>query len=147
MSTVYPAYKNADAYGRPVFESMDDYANNFLLAGSEPGMQVATAILLADSQDLAQFTVVGINTAGKLAKATYNATEATAIKAVGVLAHAASSGASNTTKYAQVFLTGVFNIDAQSPLVWDASFDTEAKKLAWHQGNPNLIFRRRTPAA
>mgnify|MGYP003704338853 CR=1 FL=1 len=48
----------------------------------------------------------------------------------------------------EVWLTGCFNADADSPLVWDASFTTPASKTLWnglpqYQGNPNLIFRSR----
>jgi len=61
----------------------------------------------------------------------------------GVLAHAATSGSSNTTIYGETFLTCNYNAGSDSPLVWDASFDTLAKKAAATVGNPNLIFRSR----
>lgn len=145
MATITTSYKNADVYGVPAFEVMDLYVDSNLLAGAEPGLQPSTRILLADSQDLAQFAVVGLNATGKIVMAAYNATLASAVKPVGVLAHAATSGASNTTKYGEVFLTGVFNAGDDSPLVWDASFDTLVKKTEWVGlvGNPNLIFRER----
>lgn len=147
MANVPTTYKNADAHGVPAFEVLDTYTQQALLAGSEPQLSPAVRILLADSLTLAQFTVVGLDpTTKKLVKATYNATEANAIKAIGVLVHAATSGSSNTTIFGEVWLTGCFNIGTDSPLVWDSSFDTEAKKLAWHVGLPGLLFRRRALA-
>lgn len=146
MANVYPNYQNADAHGVPAFQNIDTYLNQFLLAQSEPGIQQPVRILLGDSLTLAQFTVVGLSN-GKLVKATYNATEASAIKPIGVLAIAATSGASNTTIFGEVFLEGSFNTDADSPLVWDASFDTVAKKQGYNAANSRLRFVSRTSTA
>lgn len=146
MANVYPNYQNADANGVPAFQNIDTYLNQFLLAQSEPGIQQPVRILLGDSLTLAQFTVVGLSN-GKLVKATYNATEASAIKPIGVLAIAATSGASNTTIFGEVFLEGSFNTDADSPLVWDASFDTVAKKQGYNAANSRLRFVSRTSTA
>lgn len=143
MATIDPTYRNADAHGMPLFEAHDDYIQSFLLAGTEPGLMPTRRILLGDSVDLAQFSVVGINSSGKLVLAQWNAVLANAIIPVGVLAHQVASGASNTTIFGEVWLTGVFNAGPDSPLVWHATFDTEAKKLAYNQANPNLIFRVR----
>lgn len=153
MANVTTSYKNAAAHGVPAFEALDTYLDANLVAGAEPAIQQPVRILLGDSLTLEQFTVVGLS-AGKLVKATYNATIGSAIKPIGVLAHKAVSGASNTTIFGEVFLTGCFNVgntDAavspDSPLVWDTSFDTVAKKTTWEgvtnlQGG-NLIFRKR----
>ena len=54
------------------------------------------------------------------------------IRAIGVLAHAAALGASGSLN-GQVWYSGCFNQDA---LVWDASFDTDAKKQAAFFGAP-----------
>lgn len=54
------------------------------------------------------------------------------VQAIGVLAHAASLGASGTGT-GTFWYSGCFNIDA---LIWDASFDTDAKKLAAFEGAP-----------
>ncbi len=148
MANVPTSYKNSAAYGLPAFEVLDTYTQQNLIAGAEPKLRPATRFLLADSLTLAQFSVVGLDSSGKLVLATYNATLASAVKPIGVLVHAATSGATNTTKYGEVYLTGCFNADADSPLVWDASFDTLAKKTTWqglpvYQGNPNVIFRSR----
>lgn len=136
--TTYTNFQNANAHGVPAFESIDDYKNQFLLAQSEPAVQQPVRILLADSLVLAQFTVVGLDTSGKLAKATYHAS--TPIKPIGVLAHSATSGASNTTISGEVFLEGSFNTDADSPLVWDSSYDTVAKKQGYNTANSRLRF-------
>lgn len=144
MTTYNMGYQNADIYGVPAFEALDTFTQTQLLAGSEPGLTPAVRILMSDSLTLPQFMVVGL-TGGKLVKAVYNATLASGVKPIGVLAHAATSGASNTTIKGEVWLTGCFNADADSPLVWDATFDTLAKKTTWEGliGNPDLIFRSR----
>lgn len=142
MANVDTAYRNADARGVPSFEQLDTYIQTHLLAGAEPRLQPATRILLADSKTLAQFSVVAINnTSKKLELAVAGLTGQTL---AGVLAHAATSGASNSTVYGEVWLTGNFNAGTDSPLVWDASVDTLAEKLAMTLGNPNLQFTART---
>lgn len=137
MTDVPVSYLRADTRGTPSFEALDPAVNTNLLAGSEPGLTVAQRILLGDSKTLAALTVVGISS-GKLVAAVSGS-----ITPIGVLVHAQTSGASNTTKFGEVWLTGNFNADADSPLVWDASFDTLAKKTGAVQGNPNLVFRSR----
>lgn len=82
---------------------------------------------VAASQTLAALQVVGVNSAGRLVKATYDADPEVAINPVGVLAEAITTSSSTSYKGALVWKTGHFNLDR---LVWDASFDTEAKKLA-----------------
>lgn len=147
MAIIKTSYQNAAAHGVPAFEVLDTFVDANLVAGAEPAINAPVRILLGDNQNLPQFTVVGLS-GGKLVRATYNATLASAIRPIGVLAHAAVSGAANTTISGEVLLTGVFNAGDDSPLVWDASFDTLAKKTTWEgvinlQGG-NLIFRKRT---
>src|SRR5215217_3122005 len=134
MTTINTAYQNAAAHGVAAFELLPEYVQGFLLAGAEPALQPTTRVLLGDSKTLVAFSVVGLSS-GKLVLAT------DAIPPVGVLLHAATSGATNTTIYGEVFLSGCFNIDADSPLVWHSSLDTEAERTA--NNNANLIFRRR----
>lgn len=149
MATRNVSYANAAARGVPAFESLDTYIDANLTAGAEPAIQQPVRIMLADSKTLAAFSVVGL-VAGKLVLATYNATIGSAVKPIGVLLHAATSGASNSTIFGEVLLTGCFNVgdnDAgrDSPLVWDSSFDTLAKKTTWEgvAGNPLLLFKSR----
>lgn len=145
MADINVSYKNAGAHGTPAFEVLDRFIDSNLVAGAEPKISSPNRILLADSLTLAQFTVVGLDATGKLVKATYNATPASAVKPIGVLLQAATSGAANSTIYGEVTLTGCFNADADSPLVWDATYDTLAKKTVGPLvvGNPNLVFRSR----
>lgn len=147
MANIDTTYKSQIS-GRPSFEMMDTYVQSDLTAGVEPPRQQPVRILLASSTTLAKFQVVGLNAANALVAATWNATPANAIKPIGVLEHAVASGANNTTISGEVVLTGVYNVgddDAGtgSPLVWDASFDTAAKKIASVVGSALLIFRRR----
>jgi hypothetical protein len=68
------------------------------------------------------------------------------VKPIGVLLAAAASGAANSTIYGEVTLTGCFNADlVGSPLVYDATYDTLAKRTQGPLvvGNPNLVFRSR----
>jgi len=151
MTDIPVSYLNADKRGLPSFEALDTLTQTNLLAGSEPGMSAPVRILLADSIVLAQFSVVGLDADDNLVLAEYNADPDLAIKPIGVLLHAATSGAANATIHGEVVLTGNYNCGADSPLVWDASFDTVAKKAGSVVGNPNLIFRARlasgSPAA
>lgn len=149
MATINTSYKNAAARGVPAFEVMDLYTDSNLTAGAEPAIQSPVRILLGDSLTLPQFQVVGLS-GGKIVKAAYNATIGSAVKPIGVLLYAATSGATNSTIFGEVLLTGNYNVGADdagtdSPLVWDASFDTLAKKTTWEGvvGNPHLLFRRR----
>ena len=145
MANVPTSYQNAGAIGAPAFEVMDTYTQQNLLAGASPARSQPQRILLADSQTLAKFTVVGLS-GGKLVKAVYSTDPEVAIPAIGVLEHPATSGSSNTTKLGEVVLTGNYNVDADSPLVWDSSFDTVAKKKAACAPNPNLAFNSRSVA-
>lgn len=146
MSTIPTSYKNASSFSGPAFDVLDTYTQQNLIAGVEPKRQQPVRILLASSKTLAKFTVVGLDSSNKLVAATWDATPSSAIKPIGVLEHAATSGASNTTIYGEVVLTGCYNTDSDSPLVWDATFDTQAKKNDSVVGNPNLIFRSRNVA-
>jgi hypothetical protein len=149
MTDVNASYLKNDVRGVASFEALDQLVDSNLLAGAEPAVQGPRRILLASSTTLAQFTVVGLDSDGNLVAAVYDGvTPANTISPIGVLAHAAASGASNTTIYGEVLLTGNFNAGsndagADSPLVWDASWTTLALKVASVVGNPNLQFRSR----
>lgn len=152
MTNINVSYKNAGKHGIPDFQVMDTYVDSNLVADATPPIKRPVRILLADSLALPQFAVLGL-TAGKLVWASYNATLGSAIKPIGVLLQAATSGANNATIYGEVALGGSFNAGSNdagddSPLVWDASFTTLAEKTTWEGvvGNPNLIFRSRLGA-
>lgn len=127
MANVTPPYADP---GRASFEELDTYLQNYLLAGSHPELKPAFSAPIPNSVDYAQFTVVGKNSSGQLIPATWHAT--TPVKAIGVLVHAVALGASGSAN-GSFWYSGCFNMDM---LVWDASFDTEAKKLAAFEGSP-----------
>lgn len=150
MTTVPTSYVLADRAGRALFEQMDTYIDTVLLAGAEPHLQPPYPILLADSTTLPQFAVVGLS-GGKLALATYGTNGTDGIRPIGVLAHAAVSVAANVTVRGQVWYSGCFNIGSDGVLVWDASWDTVAKKAIAFLGAPTpttIVTRERfTPAS
>ena len=148
MAEVNSSYKNAGARSAPAFEVLDSFVDSNLTAGAEPAISQPLRILLADSLTLAQFSVVGLDANGDLQLAEYDAVVANGIAPIGVLMQAATSEAANSTIYGEVSLTGCYNADDDSPLVWDATFDTLAKKTLGPlvQGNPNLVFRSRLGA-
>ncbi len=149
MPTRNPSYDNVDGWGRPAFEVLDDYTMSVLLAGATPALSDPLSVLLADSQILAIYSVVGLDSSGKLTLATWGTNGSDGVKAIGVLARAAISGTSNTTVKGNVWYQGCFNIDDKSPLVWHSSFDTEEKKRAAFIGSPSpcqIVTRRRLGA-
>lgn len=143
MTDVPVSYRNADVRGRAAFEALDRHTDQQLLSPGSKPLPETTRILLGSSLTLAVFTVVGLDANNKLVKATYDADPDVAIKPIGVLAHAATSGASNTTIHGEVFLEGSFNADTDSPLVWDSSFTTLARKTASVVASPYLAFTPR----
>lgn len=140
MATYSGTYAKADTIGRPAFEALDTVTTAALLAGATPPLSEPIPFKLGNNQNLAQFTVVGLN-AGLLV------TASDTVKPIGVLAHAAVSDATNTKNvHGQVFFTGCFNIGADSPLVWGAAFDTDTKKIEAFNGSPTptqIVARKR----
>jgi hypothetical protein len=133
MTDIVTTYKNADFYGRAAFEEMDRLLPATLLAGHEPVLAPANTYAAKASTTLAQFTVVGREGNAKDG-AIVIATD-TGVQAIGVLAHGFTAGATGVTP-ASVFEIGCFNIGSDSPLVWDESYDTDAKKAAAFRGAP-----------
>jgi len=123
MATVNTPYADP---GRAAFEELDTYVQDFLLAGNHPELAQPFSYPAAAGAVIAQFAVVGLDGSGDLAFATFDQT----VQAIGVVAQGFSNAAAGS---APVFYQGAFNIDA---LVWDATFDTDAKKLAAFQGAP-----------
>jgi hypothetical protein len=145
MTDIPVSYLKSDARnGLPAFEALDQLVDQNLLAGSEPGLSAPVRILLASNLALAALSVVGLDANNHLVLATHDAvTPANSIRPIGVLVHAATSGAANATIHGEVWLTGNFNAGDDSPLVFDASFTDLASKTGAVVGDPNLIFRSR----
>lgn len=128
--------------GEAAFEVLDDHLMTFLLSGSHPPLAPGYPMLAATDQDFKQFHVVGYNASGELVPATWNATPANAIQAIGVITQRLDT-TDRTGVTVPVFYTGCFNPDA---LVWDATFDTDAKKMVAFNGAPTpttIALRKR----
>lgn len=140
MTNIPTSYKLSDVFGRPAFEVLDTYTQQNLLAGAIPGLTPANRIPLSTGFDQPQFAVVGLNADGELALAVRGSVDPDDdIAVIGVLAHAADE--TGTSTHGEVLLTGCFNVGADSPLVFDASFTTVDEKVAATAGNPNLVFK------
>ena len=127
MANITPPYADP---GRASFETLDTYLQDFLLAGNHPELKQAYSFDSDTATELAQFAVVGLDTAGEIVAAITGSVDPDDdIQAIGVLAHAKVAG----DLRAHVFYSGAFNMDA---LVWDDSFDTDAKKEAAFRGAP-----------
>lgn len=86
---------------------------------------------VAASQTLAAFTVVGFDSNKRLVPAVLGG--GSPIQAIGVLAVAITTDASTSYKGAKVYRHGHFN---HKRLIWDVSYDTEAKKIMAFEGAP-----------
>lgn len=109
--------------GKAAFEELDTYMASFLTLGDYPPL-VSTPIEMATGLTFEQFEVVGY-ASGQIVKAVHGS-----VDAWGVVTQAAAHSVGATNKV-PVWWSGHFNIDA---LVWPASFDTDAKKLAAFEG-------------
>lgn len=113
-----------------------------LFSGESPIVTQSETVAAAAiaSADLPAFTVVGRNASGELVKAVY-ATDATAIKPVGITTAKVLKGA--TDKKVEIFKGGTFNPAA---LTWDASYTTDAlKRLAFEGSAAPGIFIQAIP--
>jgi hypothetical protein len=115
--------------GQAAFEVLDTYLQNFLLSGDHPKLAAYPMTVKAD-EVIAQFTVVGLDANDLLVPALWHATPGSEIAAIGVITQAVTGAAENATTV-PVFYSGHFNPDA---LIWPASFDTDAKKMAAFNG-------------
>ncbi|MFC3724398.1 head decoration protein [Neoaquamicrobium sediminum] len=128
--------------GEAAFEVLDEYTQRFLLSGNHPPLAPGYPMRVDADQALSQFHVVGLDADGDLVPATWNADPALAVKAIGVVTQAVVGNSDGTTTV-PVFYSGCFNPDA---LVWDASFDTEGKKMTAFNGSPTpttITLRKR----
>lgn len=127
------------APGRPAFERDSGFAGVELLIGDVPPNGAPVDMLLAAATTYAFLSVVGrvgnVST-GALALAKADGS----VKAIGVLMTDAVVPAGKTDATGRVHTSGHFNANA---LVWDASFDTFAKKqAAFEAGTSNILIGR-----
>jgi hypothetical protein len=116
--------------GVPSFEVVDTYNGKFLLAGNQPELAEAVGMAQKVSTTLPMFQVVTYDaTDGTIIAAVYDV--ANAYQAIGFTANASTVGSGGGN--VNIFYQGCPNIDC---LVWDASFDTDAKKLAAFRAAP-----------
>jgi len=107
-------------------DSFENFRQDDFLLSDEPGF-FTQDMVLAVSQDIALYEVVGVNGSGQIIPAVSGTTEA-----IGVAAGAITSdGASNPT--IQVIRGGHLNGDK---LVWDATYNTDALKQAAFETAP-----------
>lgn len=128
--------------GLAAFEELDNYATNLLISGSWPSLSPGYPLKVKADEELSQFEVVGLDSNGDLVPATWNSTPGNAIQPIGVVTQAVT-GASDGSTTVPVFYAGCFNPAA---LVWDSSFDTDAKKRDAFVGAPSptqILIRER----
>lgn len=98
-----------------------------LFTGENP-RQFVEDIPVALSQTLPAYSVVGLNGSGNIVKAVLGTTAA-----IGILMYPVTTGASGALPVGRVLRGGCVNPDL---LVWDATYDTAAKKAAAFRGAP-----------
>ncbi len=125
--------------GIPAFGT-DSFTNIELYSGKpsddEPTVHPLDAVTVAAAA-LPAFAVVGMG-AGGIALAKYDKS----VQALGITVSPIPMGAGGGSQIA-IFRDGVFNPAA---LTWDASFDTDAKKLAAFDGAPtptHIVIKKR----
>ncbi|WP_031268951.1 MULTISPECIES: head decoration protein [unclassified Labrenzia] len=124
--------------GLAAFEELDSYQQQFLLSGSHPPFATGIPMTIKASEDIKQFHVVGLDASDLIVPAVEGVTQA-----IGIASQAVIGNVGGTTT-APIIYSGCFNPDA---LVWDASYDTDAKKEAAFRGAPTptqITIRRRT---
>ena len=131
--------RGVPAKGTETFTS----AHMEVVAGHEPPLNPIEGSV-ALSQTLSQYHVVGYDASGDLVAATWNASPASAIKPVGVLIDAITTPGSGSKPGTGFWVGGCFDFEK---LVWDPTFDTDAKKLAAFNGSPTptvINLRKKT---
>lgn len=104
--------------------SEDIAAVEALFAGDYP-VETESAVVVSGAGELVEFTVLGkITASGKYTPCVLTATDGSEV-AAAILVYPVDATSADVT--AQVYKSGSFNMDA---LTWDASFTTEALKLA-----------------
>lgn len=119
--------------GVPTTESFENAAVERLINGTE--IQVAGEILtVAESQTIAYKQPVAFDADGNIVAATAGT------PAIGIAMYPVATDLAET-KTVQVLRAGVLN---PAPLVWDASYDTAAKRQSAFRGAPaptNIIVK------
>ena len=105
----------------------DSFAQYEVLLSDTPAFYTEDLIVAA-SQDLALYEVVGFDGSGNIVPAD----NGSAVDAIGITAGAIVTGVGENPTL-QVIRGGHFNGDA---LVWDAAYDDDAKKIAAFRGAP-----------
>lgn len=99
-----------------------------LLTGHLPAV-LTEDMTIAASQTLLAYTPVGLDGSGNLIKAVLGTTQA-----IGIIVHDVVTDASATLKSIPVYRAGCFN---PAMLNWDASYNTDEKKLEAFRGAPS----------
>ena len=107
--------------------STEAFTQHDLLLSDTPNL-FTEDLTLAESQDIALYEVVGLDGSGNIIPAEQGVTDA-----IGISAGAITSGVGENPTI-QIIRGGHFNGDA---LVWDASYDTDAKMIAAFRGAPS----------
>lgn len=125
MSTITPPYADP---GRASFEQLDTYLQNFLLAGHDPELKPAYSFPLPNSVDYKQFSVLGLDAAGKLVLATNGGSAAAAS---GTLTFSGTGTADDTVTIGTVtYKLVAAPADANDVKIGAAAADTAANIAA-----------------
>lgn len=100
-----------------------------LIIGELPA-QFTVDMVTAYSQTLKEYTVVGQNADGEIIPATADA------PAIGILLYPVTSAATGEKPVSRVLRSAAINPFYPS-LIWDASYDTPAKKMNAFEGAPS----------
>lgn len=128
--TTYTAPDRSWDLGVPKQESNDFGVTATGFITGEYPTQFVQDIPAAASQTLAAYTVVGLNGSGQIIPAVLGTTQA-----IGILMYPVTSG-SGENPVARVLRSACFNPNFAS-LVWDATYNTLAKKMAAFDGAPS----------
>ena len=124
MAIITPPYADP---GRAAFEELDTYTMNFLLAGSHPELKPAMGFPMPNSASYEQFSVLGLNAAGKLVMATEGSDAAAA---TGTLTFSGTGTANDTVTIGGTVYTLVAAADAEYEVTIGASAAATAANFA-----------------
>lgn len=137
MTTYTPTDRSQSAGIPSVADDIISPADVALVTGSVP-LVLTEDYIVAASQTILAKTPLGLDGSGRLVPAVYTTTPAIGISVVDI-----TTDASTNYKGTPLYRAGCFNPLA---LVWPASYDTEAKKMAAFKqatAQPaNIVLRR-----